>query len=203
MELILLFIVICLLALLLLWVTWQVQLLRQQLSSYNSYVSEVHEETLERVFTDDFLNSLRNHAELQLNNAVDKTHNELEHALQSSYQRLLQGVEQQAAQVFNQEMESYRQTISDAKSAASNIAKESEQQLTEIRQTIEKQSQAAIREEKQKLLKQLDDKLGDVVTHYLAESLGENVDLGSQKEYILQQLESHKEDIKKDMNDEF
>lgn len=185
------------------WVTWQLQGLRSQLNTYNDYVGEVREEVISHVMSQDFLNQLRNHAQLQLTNTVKVTNREMQQALQTTYQRLLQNIEKEAAQILNGELEQYRLTIKAANTAAANVTSETERQLSAIRKTIETESQAAVREEKQKLLRQLDDKLSDIIASYLLEALGEHVDLGSQKDFIFRQLEENKEIIKKDINDEF
>lgn len=203
METIPLLTVIAVVSLLLVWVTWQLQRLRSQLNMYNDYVGEVREEAVNQVMNRDFLNQLRNHAQLQLTNTVKVTNQEMQQALQITYRRLLQNIEKEAAQILNGELEQYRQTIKKADAAAANVTAETERQLAEIRKTVEAESQAAVREEKQKLLRQLDDKLSDIIAGYLLEALGEHVDLGSQKDYIFRQLEENKETIKKDINDEF
>lgn len=203
METILLFIIILIVSLLLIWVTWQLQGLRSQLNTYNDYVGEVREEVVTQVMSQEFLNQLRNHAQLQLTNTVQVTSQEMQRALQSTYRRMLQDIEKEAAQILNGELEQYRQTIKQADTAAANVTAETERQLASIKKTVEAESQSAVREEKQKLLRQLDDKLSDIVAQYLLEALGEHVDLGSQKDYIFRQLEENKEMIKKDINDEF
>lgn len=185
------------------WVIWQLNKLQNQLNSYNNYVGDVRQQAIDSVLSEEFLRQLRNHAQLQLTNTVKGMDQNLQTALQSSYQQLLEGIEQEATKIINGELEQYRQTIAEARNSAANISKEAEKQLIEAKESIQEEAQAAVREEKQQMLQRVDDKLSDVVVNYLVEALGEHVDLGSQKDYILSQLEAHKEDIKKDVNDEF
>jgi len=203
METIPLLAVIVIVSLLLIWVTWQLQGLRSQLNMYNDYVGEVREEVVNSVMSQEFLNQLRNHAQLQLTNTVQVTDQELQKALQTTYRRMILNIEKEAAKILNGELEQYRQTINKAEVAAANVTSETERQLAEIGKTIEEKSRLAIREEKQKLLRQLDDKLSDIIARYLLEALGEHVDLGSQKDYIFARLEENREAIKQDVNDEF
>jgi len=53
--------------------------------------------------------------------------------------------------------------------------------------------------ENKHLVEKFDTKIGDVVASYISESLGSGVDLGAQMQFIVSNLESHKEDIKKDL----
>ena len=190
-------------ALLMVWTLWQLQKLQKHLNVYNDYVGEVREGVISEVITEEFLGQLRNQAQLQLTNTVRAMDEELKQALGQSYQQLMQNIEQEAARIINGELEEYRKTISDAKLAASNVSSETERQLSEIRSQVQGQAESAVREEKKRLSAELEAKLSDIVVYYLVEALGEGVDLGSQRQYILQQLEAHKEDIKKDINDEF
>ena len=185
------------------WTIWQLNKLQNQLNSYNNYAGDVRQQAVDSVLSEDFLRQLRNHAQLQLTNTVKGMDQNLQTALQSSYQQLLEGIEQEATKIINGELEQYRQTLAEARNSAANISKEAERQLVEAKQSIQEEAQAAVREEKQQILQRVDDKLSDVVAHYLVEALGEHVDLGSQRDYILSELEAHKEDIKKDVNDEF
>jgi hypothetical protein len=49
------------------------------------------------------------------------------------------------------------------------------------------------------LADKFDAKIGDVVSSYISESLGSGVDLGAQMQFILTSLESHKDEIRKDL----
>ncbi len=185
------------------WVVWRLDRLQRQLSTYNNYINKMQDEATEQVLNEEFINQMRNRAQLELTNTVKSMSQQLQQSLGQSNQQLMNNIEQQATQIINGELEQYRKTISDASNSAAKISKEAEKQLMESKKSIHKEARAAVQEEKQQLLHQLDAKLSDIVTHYLIEALGEHVDLGSQKEYILSQLESHKEEIKQDINDEF
>lgn len=185
------------------WTTWQLYSLQRQLGAYSNYVSEVRQKAVDNVISEEFLGELRNHAQLQLTNTVKVMDQNLQQALQRSYEQLLRDIETEAANIINGELEQYRQTLADARTSAANVSKEAEKELREARESIQKEAQNAVAEEKQQLLQRIDTKLSDAIAHYLVEAMGEHVDLGSQKDYILSQLESHKEEIKRDVNDEF
>lgn len=189
--------------LILIGTTWQLYSLQRKLNTYNNYVGEVRQDAIEDVLSEEFLGQLRNQAQLQLTNTVKAMDQNLQEAMQASYQKLLTDIEGEAAKIINGELEQYRQTLAEARTSAANVSKEAEKQLIEAKESIQKEAQAAIHDEKQQLLEKLDNKLSDIITHYLVEALGEHVDLGSQKDYILSQLEAHKEEIKQDINDEF
>lgn len=185
------------------WTVWRLSTLQRQINTYTDYVNQLQDKATEEVLSQEFMNQMRNRAQLELTNTVKSMDQQLQQSLAQSHQQLMNDVEQQAAQILNGELEQYRQTLADARNSAVNVSKETEKQLQESQKTIQEKAQAAIREEKQQLNQQLESKLGDIITHYLIEALGEHVDLGSQKDYIISQLESRKEEIKQDINDEF
>lgn len=55
--------------------------------------------------------------------------------------------------------------------------------------------------EKQRLLQQIDNRLGDAVSSFLLETMQHEIDLGAQTPYILKTLEAHKEELKKEVAD--
>lgn len=56
--------------------------------------------------------------------------------------------------------------------------------------------------EQQRLVKQIDTKLADAVATFLTETLQHNVDLGAQTAYLTATLEQHKDDFKREVQDE-
>lgn len=191
------------LVLLMIWTLWRLDTVNRQLNAQTNYINQAQNEVTRQVLSEEFLGQMRNRAQLELTNTVKSMSQQLQQSLTQSHQQLINSIEQQAAQIINDELEQYRSTLSDARTSAANVSQEVEKQLREAQETIQQDAQAAMQEEKQQLVQRLDDKLSDVITQYLVEALGEHVDLGAQKQYILSQLEDHKEDIKKDINDEF
>ena len=77
----------------------------------------------------------------------------------------------------------------------SKLQKELDDRRTQLTEHLDK----VIQTEGEKRLAALDTRMNDVVSSYLIESLGNQVDLGAQSAYIFKTLEKHKEEIKKDI----
>ncbi len=77
-----------------------------------------------------------------------------------------------------------------------------EQRLAAREKTLDADLDAQLAKERELLLKQIDTKLGDAVGSFLLNTLGSNVDLGAQGPYLLQLLESHKDEFKREISDE-
>jgi len=107
-----------------------------------------------------------------------------------------------ATDVVNNELQHYKSELAKLQSQVAvemggvryEVAKHQEELKAKMAQEIET--------EKQRLLKQIDTKLADAVGSFLSETLGHNVDLGSQSSYLIAMLEQHKDDFKKEVSDE-
>lgn len=119
--------------------------------------------------------------------------------LTATSKRLSEQVSRLTTTVIEEELEAYQKTLEEVRKAATQamdqIHQAVEHQRVELRQGME----AELESEKKVLADKFDAKMGDVVASYMSEALGSGVDLGSQMKFILQSLESHKEDIRKDL----
>ncbi len=77
----------------------------------------------------------------------------------------------------------------------SKLQKELDNRRTQLTEHLDK----VIQTEGEKRLGALDTRMNDVISSYLIESLGNQVDLGAQSAYIFETLEEHKDEIKKDI----
>jgi len=77
----------------------------------------------------------------------------------------------------------------------SKLQKELDDRRTQLTEHLDKIIQA----EGEKRLGSLDERMNDVISSYLIESLGNQVDLGAQSAYIFDMLHEHKDEIKRDI----
>lgn len=120
--------------------------------------------------------------------------------LAATSKKLSDQVERLTTEVISTELEQYQATMDQvrgiADQAAAQIKAAMEQQQAGLQQAVEQ----AVAAERDQRLAQIDSRLSQIISSYLVESLGSGVDLGAQADYIVQSLESHKEDIKKDLS---
>ena len=119
--------------------------------------------------------------------------------LKATSVRLTEQVSRLTTTVIEEELEAYQATLEQVRKVATEameqIHQTVEQQRTELRQGME----TDLAEEKKHLSEKFDAKMGDVISSYIAESLGSGVDLGAQMQFILTSLEAHKAEIRKDL----
>ncbi len=176
---------------------------RERSVEYSGYINELHQEIIKEVISKDFLGQLQNQAQLQLASSIQLIDKELKESLREANQQLIGRINNETSTIISTDLETYRQTILDATEAAAKAANKVQTALEEASEEIQDRVEDTVAKEKDKIVSSIDTKLADVVTEYLMEALGENVDLGSQKDYIIEKLEENKEAIKKDINDEF
>lgn len=133
--------------------------------------------------------------ELQITNASQK----LGVDLKTTSERLSREVENLTTRVIDEELSDYKKTLDEVRKVATETMKQIHQAVENQRLELRQSMEAELADERRRLVAQFDSRLGDIVSSYVAESLGGGVDLGSQLEYITQTLESHKEDLKKDL----
>ncbi|HSX34473.1 MAG TPA: hypothetical protein VLF62_02405, partial [Candidatus Saccharimonadales bacterium] len=68
------------------------------------------------------------------------------------------------------------------------------------RQSLVAKLETEVQEEKDRRIQQFDQRMAQVVNHYVLAAIGNQIDLNDQLEYILAELESHKAAIIEDIH---
>lgn len=119
--------------------------------------------------------------------------------LTSTSKRLSEQVSRLTTTVIEEELEAYQKTLEEVRKTATQAMEQIHQAVEHQRIELRQGMEAELEEEKKILADKFDAKIGDVVASYISESLGSGVDLGAQMQFILTSLESHKEEIRKDL----
>jgi len=152
-----------------------------------------------KIFNDMDLTEVQKRADAQLLHAVDLASQRLEKSVST-------GVDQLAAHVNDVASDSIRQEFDKYQASLRALNNQTVEQFAQIQTDLQKQRaellqqlQTEVTQERERRLATFNGRINDVVSSYLAETLGSRVDLGSQSNYIFEQLEKHKEDIKRDI----
>jgi uncharacterized protein YPO0396 len=119
--------------------------------------------------------------------------------LSATSTKLSQLVSRLTTDVIEKELDAYHKTLDGVRQTANDAMEQIRAAVDEQRLELRKGMAADVAAEQARLIERFDAKLGDVVSSYIAESLGGGVDLGAQMQYVITSLESHKEEIKKDL----
>lgn len=152
-------------------------------------------------------------ASANFQNILMRSATDLQDDLKSTSTEVNKYLESVAVKMVDEEMNRYNKLIEglrdQTQSALSHAHKEIlthdeelQTRLAENEAALKAKLEREIGYEKQRLIKQIDTRLSDAVTSFLAETLGHDVDLGAQQDYLLKQLESHKDELKRELGDE-
>jgi hypothetical protein len=119
--------------------------------------------------------------------------------LHDTSQKLSEQVQRLTTTVIEEELEAYQKTLEEVRKAATTAMDQIHQAVEHQRSELRQGMEAELEAEKKVLADKFDSKMGDVVASYISESLGSGVDLGAQMQFILKSLETHKDDIRKDL----
>lgn len=152
-----------------------------------------------KVFNEADLTEVQKRADAQLMHAIEIASQRLEQSVNA-------GVDQLAAHVNDVASDSIRQEFDKYQASLRALNNQTVEQFAQIQTDLQKQRaellqqlQTEVAKERERRLANFDERINDVVSSYLAETLGARVDLGAQSAYIFEQLEKHKEDIKRDI----
>lgn len=144
---------------------------------------------------------LAHEAEAKLQATLDAAVKQLHHDLGVTSSHINNLVLRLATETVSGELERYRLGLAELHKQAETALGGVRTEVSKHQAEIEAQTAKELETEKQKLLKQIDTKLADAVGSFLTETLGHNVDLGSQTTYLTTMLEEHKADFIKEVDD--
>lgn len=152
-----------------------------------------------KVFDGPDLAAVQQKADAQLLHAVEVASQRLEKSVSVSVDQLAAHVNDVAADSVSQEFDKYQASLRALNNQTVEQFAKIQTDLETQRAELLKQLEAEVLQERERRLGKFNERINDVVSSYLAETLGNRVDLGSQMPYIFEQLEKHKEDIKRDI----
>lgn len=161
-------------------------------------IYEIHLEGT-KVFSDVDLAEIQKAAKSQLQTVAGAAAQRLQKSLNNSVDQVAADINDRLSTDLIAEFEKYQVSLSALRDQTieqfSKIQAELDHRRLELIEHVDRQ----VAEEQEKRLAHFNERINDVITSYVAESLGSQVDLGAQTDYILQTLETNKEQIKKDI----
>jgi Tfp pilus assembly protein PilE len=145
---------------------------------------------------------LLNLSQEQFQSVVKQSALHLQQQLGNSSIQINSLVQKFATDIVENEMQRYRQELDKLRMQADDHMSAVRQEMEKHKGELKAKMEQEIAAEKQRMVQQLDAKLSDAVGSFLLETLRHNVDLGSQKDYLVAMLEEHKADFIKEVGDE-
>lgn len=162
-------------------------------------------------------------AEADYEEVLNKSVSDFKGDLRQTTSRITDSLTQFSGDILGEEMDRYKNTLVDLRAKAeatrSQAQTDVERHQTEIEaliaerqkllekklidryEALESQAAKEADELKQAYIARIDNKLADSVTSFLAITLQYNADLGAQEQYLLAELEKHKNELIQDVHD--
>jgi len=152
-------------------------------------------------------------SEAHFQEVLDHAATDLQKELKVASEQILKQLGSLGSEVVSAEMQRYRADLEEIRrqtqtmltSAQAGIQSHQEDLKTELEKSHKEMKTKLDEEmaaEKERLLKQIDTKLGDAVTSFIIETMQHNVDLGAQANYLTSMLEEHKSELAKGISSE-
>ncbi len=162
-------------------------------------LSERAEHDVERIFNEEFREELRNRGRLHFEKIIGENAMFLQQDLRLTTSQLNDYMKQEITRTLQEEFAKYEKSITDAKQLAINSINKTQEVIEQQRVMLGDQLQKQVEAEKEHLLSRFDEKMADIVNHYILAAIGNQIDLSDQLEYILGDLEANKQAILEDI----
>jgi hypothetical protein len=138
-------------------------------------------------------------AQKDFERVLKRSATELQTDLASSSEHITKQVDTFSNEVIKQELTNYRAKIAELEKQTETVVNGMHQEITSHQEDLKAKLTESVEAEKQRLVQQIDTKLGDAVASFLSETLQHNVDLGAQAPYLVSVLEEHKAELAKEV----
>ena len=152
-----------------------------------------------RILSKQEIDAIKQKAIANLETTVNRSIKELETVLQSTVIAINTKTDTTMSNALDKELKAYQTSLQDSRSKIVDESSKLRQEVEGQKKELINELKIGINQARETQMDLFNDRLNDVVSSYLIESLDKNVDLGAQMKYIITSLESHKNDIKKDV----
>lgn len=152
-----------------------------------------------KVFSEINLSEVEQHAKTVLKQAIDSSAGQVQETVAKSVSDISGNISSMVQTGFSQEFNRYQISLSELQSQTIEQISSLQKEVDVRKQELLGQLEQKVAQERAEHMDAFNKRIDDVVSSYLAEILPNQVDLGAQWPYIIQSLEQHKEDIKRDV----
>jgi hypothetical protein len=172
---------------------------KKSVDELNKAYTEVAEEDVLHLFNTQFREELRNRGRLRFESVINENAMFLKQDLDLTISQLNEHLKKEISAHLEGEFANYAKAMNDAQELAltslRKTAAEVEQQRTSLSEALKKE----VDDREVAILKVYEDNMSQIIEHYVQGALGDQFDLRTQLPFILEQMETNKEDIIRDM----
>jgi len=157
------------------------------------------EDDVEHIFNEEFREELRNRGRLHFEKILGENAMFLQQDLRLTTSQLNDYMRSEISRELKEAFLGYQGAIADARQLAVESIEKTKVVIDEERKSLVAQLEKEVTEEKERRIKQFEERMSEIINHYVLEAIGDQIDLGDQLEYILSEMEAHKAAILEDV----
>jgi len=157
------------------------------------------EDDVEHIFNEEFREELRNRGRLHFEKILGENAMFLQQDLRLTTSQLNEYMKGEISRELKEAFTNYESAISDAKQLAVESIEKTKTTIDDERRSLVAQLEKEVTDERERRIKQFEDRMGDIINHYVLAAIGNQIDLSDQLEYILSEMESQKSAIVEDI----
>lgn len=162
---------------------------------------EAAERDVEHIFNDEFREELRNRGRLHFEKIIGENAMFLQQDLRLTTSQLNEYMKSEITRTLKQEFSKYEESITDATNLAMESLNKTQEVIEQQRQVMTKQLAEELASEKARMIKRFEENMAEIVNHYVMEAIGTQIDLNNQLEFIVGEIQNHKQEILQDIKD--
>lgn len=162
------------------------------------YTQAAHED-VERIFNDEFREELRNRGRLHFEKIIGENAMFLQQDLRLTTSQINEYMKEEITGSLKEAFRKYEESIKDAEKLALDSIEKTQVAVEQQREILNQQLVKEISAEKEKTMNRFNNNMADIVNHYVLASIGSQISLDDQLEYILNELEHNKQAIIEDI----
>lgn len=157
------------------------------------------QEDVYHIFSKEFHEELRNKARLDFQKVINENAMFLQQDLRLTTSEINEYLKKEVSSKLQEEFEAYQKSIKDVQQAAVDSINTTVQEAEEQQKLLSGKVQDEVSGQKVHMVDAFEANMAKVVNHYIVQALGEQLELKDQLPYILRELESNKDAMRKDM----
>ena len=165
----------------------------------NESIQRAAREDIDHIFNEEFREELRTRGLLLFEKILGENSIFLQQDLRLTTAQLNDYMKEEISKELKEAFANYESAIGDAKQLAVESIEKTKTAIDEQRQAMGDQLEKEIAEEKARRIKLFEENMAQVINHYVLASIGSQIDLNDQLEYILGELETNKPAIVQDI----
>lgn len=181
------------------WLAVQLTAGRKPNKSLLDSYQDAAEEDVEHIFNQEFREELRNRGRLHFEKILGENAMFLQQDLRLTTSQLNDYMKGEITRELKDAFLNYQGAITDAKQLAIESIEKTKVAIDEERKSLVAQLEKEVGEEKERRIKQFEERMSDIINHYVLAAIGNQIDLNDQLEYILAEMEAHKKAIVEDI----